>query len=65
MRKKRPRRMRKSSALPRQKEELAARVYRRARRIFSHRQAQATMSPALDGVWRGATEAESSRLRGV
>lgn len=55
MRKRASRRMRKSSALPRQKQELMVRTFRRARRKFSHLQARAIMATDLDGVWRGVT----------
>lgn len=55
MEKRLPRRMRKSSALPHQTEELTVRTFRRARRKFLHRQARATMTTDLGGVRRGVT----------
>lgn len=54
--------MRKSSALPHQKEELAVRTFHRARRKFSHRQAPATVTTDLDGVWREVTPRNQAGL---
>lgn len=50
-----PRRMRKSSALPHQKEESTVRTFRRVRRKFSHRRVRATMTTDLGRVRRGVT----------